>query len=193
MSSRCLRPEIVALAVVAGLIGACEREDRQSRGDPLPESGPAENVMTTIRAGDPTSPPPGPDPRAGRYEGNALEVSEGQRLFRWFNCSGCHAHGGGGSGPALMDAHWRYGGRFEQIYATILEGRPNGMPSFRGRITEEQGYQLAAYVRSLSGNVSKDIPAARPDEMSATPPATRTAPQPPEGGDVPSASQGSAQ
>ena len=33
-------------------------------------------------------------------------------------------------GPALMDDEWRYGGRIDQIAATIMEGRPGGMPSF---------------------------------------------------------------
>src|SRR3712207_5240457 len=39
-------------------------------------------------------------------EGNAFQLSEGKRLYAWFNCTGCHANGGGGSGPPLMDKHW---------------------------------------------------------------------------------------
>ncbi len=30
-------------------------------------------------------------------------------------------------GPALMSGHWRYGGRIDQIYESIAQGRPNGM------------------------------------------------------------------
>jgi cytochrome c oxidase cbb3-type subunit 3 len=73
-----------------------------------------------------------------------------------------------------MDDEWRYGGRMEQIASTIVEGRPNGMPSFRGKLTEQQIWELAAYVRSLSGQVRKDAVGARADEVSNTPPLTQT-------------------
>ena len=64
------------------------------------------------------------------YEENAFALSEGKRLYSAFNCVGCHAHGGGGMGPALIDDKWIYGHEPGQIFATIVEGRPNGMPSF---------------------------------------------------------------
>jgi cytochrome c oxidase cbb3-type subunit III len=94
-------------------------------------------------------------------------------LFAQMNCSGCHSHGGGGMGPALMDGKWRYGGRIEQIVASIAEGRPNGMPAWRGKLTSQQMWQIAAYVRTLSGQESKDSVSARADEMSNTPPQTQ--------------------
>ena len=38
-------------------------------------------------------------------------VAEGKRLFIEMNCAGCHGYtGGGGMGPPLNDAYWRYGG-----------------------------------------------------------------------------------
>jgi cytochrome c oxidase cbb3-type subunit 3 len=39
------------------------------------------------------------------------------------------------------------------------------MPSFRGRITTQQVWQLVAYVRSLSGEVSKDAAPSRSDHL----------------------------
>jgi cytochrome c oxidase cbb3-type subunit 3 len=99
------------------------------------------------------------------YGYNAFAVSEGKRLFGWYNCVGCHANGGGGMGPALMDDRWIYGSDPEQIFATIVEGRPNGMPSFRGKIPEYQVWQLVAYVLSMSGNIPKDAAGGRPDSM----------------------------
>ena len=36
-----------------------------------------------------------------------------------------------------MDREWIYGGQPANIFATIVEGRPNGMPSWRGRIPDE--------------------------------------------------------
>ena len=35
-------------------------------------------------------------------------------------------------GPPLMDDKWIYGYEPEQVFATIVEGRPNGMPAFGG-------------------------------------------------------------
>ncbi|HEX9981792.1 MAG TPA: c-type cytochrome [Thermoanaerobaculia bacterium] len=99
------------------------------------------------------------------YAYNAHAIAEGQRLYTWFNCVGCHANGGGGMGPPLMDVRWRYGSDPENIYATIMEGRPNGMPSFRGKIAEHQVWQLVAYVQSLSGNVPKDAAPGRTDDL----------------------------
>ena len=107
--------------------------------------------------------------RKNPYEGNAYAAAEGQRLYDWYNCSGCHANGGGGMGPPLMDEKWFYGHEPEQIYETIMNGRPNGMPSFRGRIPEDQAWQLVAYVRSMSGLAPKAAAPGRSDGISAGP------------------------
>jgi cytochrome c oxidase cbb3-type subunit III len=90
------------------------------------------------------------DPRAAAYYDNAEAVNTGRILFGQFNCSGCHSNGGGGMGPSLMDDEWIYGGRLQQIHQTIVEGRPNGMPSWGGRIPDQQIWQIATYVRSMS-------------------------------------------
>jgi len=169
------RSSIAALALVLVLVG-CDREQRQTRGKPLAETIPASASPDTVFPGDANLPKA--DPRAAAYEGNAAAISEGQRLYNWMNCSGCHFHGGGGMGVALMDDKWRYGGRIDQIVATIVEGRPNGMPSFRGRLTGQQVWQLAAYVRTLSGQERKDAVSARADEVSNTPPQTQTKREP---------------
>lgn len=90
------------------------------------------------------------DPRAAAYYDNAEAVNTGRILFGQFNCSGCHSNGGGGMAPDLMDDVWIYGSRLEQIHATIVEGRPNGMPAWGGKIPDQQIWQIAAYVRSMS-------------------------------------------
>jgi cytochrome c oxidase cbb3-type subunit 3 len=99
------------------------------------------------------------------YEGNAYAISEGKRLFEWMNCTGCHSNGGGGSGPALMDDTWIYGSEPQDIYETIVDGRPNGMPSFASRLTTQQVWQLVAYVRTLSGLGPKAARPGRSDHM----------------------------
>ena len=51
-----------------------------------------------------------------------------------------------------------------------MEGRPNGMTAFRGRIPEEQAWEIVAYVRSLSGLVSSDRAPNRSDTLLGAPP-----------------------
>jgi cytochrome c oxidase cbb3-type subunit 3 len=53
-------------------------------------------------------------------------------------------------GPSLLDNQWIYGGRLEQIHQTLVEGRPNGMPAWGGVLPDDQLWNLAAYVRSMS-------------------------------------------
>ncbi len=127
------------------------------------------------------------DPRAAAYYNNADAVNTGKRLFGQYNCSGCHSNGGGGMAPALMDDVWIYGGRLEQIHETLVEGRPNGMPAWGGKVPDEQLWQIAAYVRSMSlpqtlaaetGNTPSQTPAPVPPEADQdagwSPPANTT-------------------
>jgi cytochrome c oxidase cbb3-type subunit 3 len=169
MSSRC-RASFAFIAVAALVAGACNREERHSRAKPIGETVPAGESPDTIWPGGTV--PQTLDPRARLYDNNAPAISQGQQLFTQMNCVGCHSHGGGGMGPALMDDEWRYGGRIDQIATTIAEGRPNGMPSWRSKLTTDQIWQLAAYVRSLSGQPSKDAVSSRAEAMSSTTPQT---------------------
>ena len=98
-------------------------------------------------------------------ERNAPSLAEGKRLFAAYNCSGCHGNGGGSMGPPLIDRKWIYGSSPQDIYTTIVRGRPNGMPSFSGRIPQYQVWELVAYVRSMSGQVSKTAAPGRNDDM----------------------------
>lgn len=155
----------VAAALLAAALGGCNREHRVLQPEVAAETGPKGVVVSTLFPGSPAPTPP--DPRAKAYEGNAMHISNGQTYYTWFNCNGCHFNGGGGIGPALMDEKWIYGGEIEQIYATIVQGRPNGMPAFKGKIPEQQVWQIAAFVRSMSGNVDKLAAPGRPDGMRA--------------------------
>jgi cytochrome c oxidase cbb3-type subunit 3 len=105
----------------------------------------------------------------GPYPGNAWAVAEGKQLYARFNCVGCHANGGGGMGPPLMDPEWIYGGFPAAIYESIVEGRPNGMPAFGGKLADSQAWQLVAYVQALSGQLRRDVRPGRGDNMSMRP------------------------
>ncbi len=80
-----------------------------------------------------------------KYANDPKAVEVGRQLYNQMNCVGCHFNGGGGIGPALIDDAWIYGDSIDNI-ATIFEGRPNGMPSFRHLVPEDQIWQLAAFV-----------------------------------------------
>ncbi|MFC3067683.1 c-type cytochrome [Phenylobacterium soli] len=159
----------IAPAVAALTLGACNREARDLKPTPTAETGPHAVSVSDLYPGPVPSPTPD-DPRAQEYEGNAFHIANGQRYFKWFNCVGCHFNGGGGIGPPLMDETWRYGGKMEQIYASISQGRPNGMPSFKDKIPEAQIWEIAAYVRSLSGEANKIAAPSRQDAIRSTPP-----------------------
>ena len=92
-------------------------------------------------------------------------MAEGKQLYQKYNCVGCHANGGGGMGPALMDDRWIYGSAPGQVHASIAEGRPDGMPAFGGKLPDEKVWKIAAYVRSMSGLLRKDVSPSRDDHM----------------------------
>ena len=84
------------------------------------------------------------------YSDDPGAKAQGRQLYNGFNCAGCHGGaGGGGMGPPLADEDWIYGSSDAQIYASIVQGRPNGMPSFGQALTGEAVWKLAAFVKSL--------------------------------------------
>jgi len=144
-------------------LAACEREERVLRIDP-----PAADALAGIAVmpDGPGGAPPAVIGRSGlRFEKNAYDLSEGKRLYAWFNCDGCHADGGGGIGPALIDGRWKYGASIVDLVASIRDGRPNGMPAFRDKIPPEQIWDLAAYVGSLGATAVSGAAPSRSDEM----------------------------
>lgn len=152
--------------IFALALQGCDRETRETQAQSLPDLRLATVPSTDLAAGG--SAPPQPQPEAAHYQGNAYHISQGQQLYEQFNCTGCHANGGGDIGPALMDEEWIYGGEMSQIVGTLIQGRPNGMPSFRNVLTAQQMWQIAAYVRSMSGNVPKDAASSRSDTLANT-------------------------
>ena len=174
---------LVAITLAA-MVAGCERERRDfnvPNGDHLTQA-------TRLTALQPGAPSQFPDVR-NPFEGNAYALSEGKRLFAAYNCNGCHANGGGDKGPALMDDVWIYGGQPANIYTTIVEGRPNGMPSFGGHMPDEHVWQLVAYIRSMSGLVPVDAAPGRDDAMQSAPAENRREAEVPVPAAVPPSSQ----
>jgi cytochrome c oxidase cbb3-type subunit 3 len=173
---RILQFDLLVFALT--LCVSCKREERIFRQPP-----PANDVLNTVQIsglnpGANSIPTP---PSSNMYEESAYAVSEGQKLYEEYNCVGCHAHGGGGIGPALMDRDWIYGSEPGNIFATIIQGRPNGMPSFRNRIPQYQVWEIVAYVRSMSGLLPKGVSPNRTDEMQVREAESSTSKQTPTG------------
>ena len=86
--------------------------------------------------------------------GDATLAAAGQTLFV-DNCAACHTETGAGDrtqgAPALNDAIWLYGGDRETVTATVQGARYGVMPSWAGRLSEDEIRAVAAYVHSLGG------------------------------------------
>lgn len=122
--------------------------------------------------------------RSNPFAGNAMAATEGYQFFSSYNCSGCHGvHGGGGMGPSLRDPVWIYGSSPDHVFASISEGRSNGMPSWGTKIPEEQIWKIVTYIKMLNTSTEIDPPTfplrtQQAHEASANRPASKS-PQPP--------------
>lgn len=138
---------------------ACDRQEAEpAAAGALPVAKGKEKIL---------GPQPGPDrplPLVNnpfQMEPNVL--AEGRRLFVWFNCYGCHGgRAGGGMGPSLRDATWLYGSKDQDIFNSISEGRPHGMPAWGTTLPEEQIWKLTAYIKSMGTSKEPDAPPANP-------------------------------
>lgn len=164
-----MRARVLALLVVLIAAASCEREARRYNELPAAASRPLSTPVSDLEPGL-TAPR---DPVLSPYQENAYGIAEGKRLFIAFNCNGCHAQGGGAIGPALMDGKWIYGFAPDQIYSTIAQGRPNGMPAFGADVPAQQIWQLVAYVQTLSMQVPRDAAPGRSDDLNGIKPELR--------------------
>jgi cytochrome c oxidase cbb3-type subunit III len=174
MSSPCRNPErwaaatrFLPFALTMVLTVAANNTWAQQDTVPDTDRGPKAVFVTGLfpNGGAPSP----PDPIGTRFEGDKPAIAAGKALFREMNCIGCHFNGGGGMGPALMSGNWRYGGRMEQIYESIAQGRPNGMPSWQFVLQPQQMWDLAAYVKSLSVSAASSAQQTAPPGTSVKP------------------------
>ena len=174
-----MRPGIFSTALVLGalcMLPACERESRRYHELPASASRDTGVRLTPLEPGVPQQQAQVKSP----YQQNAWGMGEGKRLYAAYNCAPCHGLiGGGAIGPPLMDDKWIYGGQPDQIYSTISQGRPNGMPSFGGHIPAQQVWQLVAYVQAMSGQAPPTAAPGRNDDQMAGAPESRQSPQVP--------------
>jgi cytochrome c oxidase cbb3-type subunit III len=164
MSSRFRNLRLKSLPIcIFFFLTSCQREKRDLRPSPTRVAVYGDAAKeSALRPGGTISPQ---QVVTNPYNGSGYDISEGQRLFNWYNCSGCHANGGGGIGPPLIKQQWIYGGEPANLFDTIVKGRPNGMPAWGDRIPEYQVWQIVAYVRSLSGQQPTSATSTRADTI----------------------------
>ena len=87
------------------------------------------------------------------HDGDPNAVATGAKLFVAYNCIDCHgADGSGAMGPSLADGRWHFGGGPAEVFESIYQGRPEGMPAWGNLISPDQVWMLVSYVRSLEAN-----------------------------------------
>jgi cytochrome c oxidase cbb3-type subunit III len=153
---------IFAILMAMPLAQGCTRDSRAEEAPRFVPQAPATSQAAPagdlaarfVSHGDHIQ-PGGVKPYAGMrlvnpFEGNASAVSTGEKLFVGYNCIDCHGAGGGGAmGPSLADGRWHFGGSNAEVFESIYQGRPEGMPAWGSLISDEQIWMLVSYVRSL--------------------------------------------
>ena len=151
------------------MAGGCRRDSQDVRGGgtgdaSLPANRP---VATTDTTGLPTA---GALPRVAigdlagignntldatipnPYAGDMAAVKAGNDRFVEMNCAACHGFDlKGGMGPDLTDSYWRYGGSPADIYKSIFEGRPQGMPAWGRALPQADIWKIVTYIESKGG------------------------------------------
>ena len=87
------------------------------------------------------------------YANDDAAIEQGHDMFVGMNCAACHGYDlKGGMGPDLTDTYWRYGGSPADIYKSIFEGRPQGMPAWGRSIPPAMIWKVVAYIQSKGGS-----------------------------------------
>jgi cytochrome c oxidase cbb3-type subunit 3 len=131
------------------------------------EPAPAGALPGTISEREAIGTQPGPDrtipAQENPYGMDPNALTEGRRLFVSFNCAGCHGgRGGGGMGPSLRDAEWRYGYTHQDIFNSIADGRRFGMPAWGTKLPAEQIWKLTSYIKSMGTRMEPHAPPPNP-------------------------------
>ena len=86
------------------------------------------------------------------YKGDVASIKAGHQLFVQMNCAGCHGYDlKGGMGPDLTDTYWRYGGSPADIYKSIYEGRPQGMPAWGRTLSPTLVWKVVSFIEWKGG------------------------------------------
>jgi cytochrome c oxidase cbb3-type subunit III len=147
---RCPSPRHVAVAIAA-LALATITTSKEGIAQQTPSTpGPAALLQVPVGPFFPGG-APFPAPIKNPAASDPAAIDRGMQAFESMNCVGCHApNGGGGMGPALSEGSFIYGGAPANIYLSIYQGRPNGMPAWGEMLPADSIWDLVAYITSLS-------------------------------------------
>jgi len=143
-----------AMIALLASLAACTRPHGGSTVNAPAHAPPGSETLTAIPLGDVAGANKSALAEDARnpYEGNPQAVSEGHSLFVRMNCAGCHGYDAKGAmGPNLTDTYWRYGGVPAQVFKSIYEGRPQGMPAWNPALPPDEIWKLVSYIESLGG------------------------------------------
>ncbi len=134
---RMLRP-IVRLALFVGAAVLLAATGARAQGP-----APSDSALASAAK-------PAPGSIKNPYTGKPDAIAQGKSIWFKMSCYGCHGTmGGGGMGPNLTDAEWKYGGDDTSVFTTIKWGRSGGMPAWGTKLSDDDILHVMTYVRSL--------------------------------------------
>jgi cytochrome c oxidase cbb3-type subunit 3 len=88
-------------------------------------------------------------PSANPFRGDAAAIAKGAETWTTI-CVACHLPEGTGLvGPSLVDPYWKYGSSDAELFSTVSDGRPLGMPPWGPQLGAEKIWQVLAYMETL--------------------------------------------
>ncbi len=83
------------------------------------------------------------------FEGKADAIREGRDIFLK-NCSACHGNDArGGIGPDLLKKDLKFGRSDSDLYLSIANGRPGGMPDWEKTLGKDRIWYVIAFLRTI--------------------------------------------
>ena len=89
------------------------------------------------------------EPTNNPYHGDAVAIAKGAETWATI-CVACHLPEGTGLvGPSLVDGYSKYGNSDADLFKTVAEGRPLGMPPWGPGLGTEKIWQVLAYLETM--------------------------------------------
>jgi len=107
-------------------------------------------------------------PSDNPFHGDEAAIAAGQEVWTT-TCVACHLPDGRGLvGPSLIDPYWKYGKSDDELFTTVSEGRPAGMPPWGATLGTDKIWQVLAFVETLDQTEESGVGA--PDYVPPAPP-----------------------
>lgn len=132
-----------------------------SLGEYAEASAAAEAQAAAVAAAQPATNP---------FRGDAAAIEEGQQVFSTI-CAACHKPDASGLvGPSLVDPYWKYGHSDAELFESVAEGRPGGMPPWLAQLGADKIWKSLAYLETLPKSDEPGVGAPQPGSETAAAP-----------------------